>query len=108
MASLTFFGEVYCFLPMTFSCLQDVLGIGHTGGVSTILVPGTGEPNYDSMVADPFQGRKARREAEVHNLLEKLQPDMIVLDPSTIGQVWSSAGILSAAGRQLNVLSALH
>ena len=66
--------------------VQDVLGIGHSAGVSTILVPGAGEPNYDSHVADPFQGRKARREQEVHHLLEKLQPDMIVLDPSSIGQ----------------------
>ena len=67
--------------------LQDVLGVGHAGGVSTMLVPGAGEPNYDSRVADPFQGRKARREQEVHRLLDKLQPDMIVMDPSTIGQV---------------------
>ena len=33
------------------------------------------------------QGRRARREAEVHSLLDKLQPELIVLDPSTIGQV---------------------
>lgn len=72
---------------------QDVLGLGHSAGMSTILVPGAGEPNYDSYVADPFQGRKARREQEVAQLLEKLQPDMIVLDPSTIGQ----ARALSAA-----------
>ena len=61
--------------------------MGHAGGISTLLVPGAGEPNYDSRVADPFQGRKARREQEVHRLLEKLQPEMIVLDPDTIGQV---------------------
>ena len=67
--------------------MQDVLGVGHAGGVSTLLIPGAGEPNYDSRVADPFQGRKARREQEVHGLLEKLQPQMIVLDPNTIGQV---------------------
>ena len=51
-----------------------------------VLAPGAGEPNFDSLVADPFQASRARREMEVHQLLQKLQPDMIVLDPSTIGQ----------------------
>ena len=61
--------------------------MGHSSGLSTMLVPGAGEPHYDSYVADPFQMRKARREQEVHQLLDKLQPDMIVLDPTAIGQV---------------------
>ena len=69
--------------------VQDVLAVGHSGGLSTMLVPGAGEPHYDSYVADPFQTRKMRREQEVHQLLDKLQPDMIVLDPRAIGQVGS-------------------
>lgn len=52
-----------------------------------MLVPGAGQPNFDSRVADPFQGKRARREQEVHQLLDKLKPDMIVLDPTTIGRV---------------------
>ena len=63
------------------------MAAGHSGGVSTMLVPGAGEPNFDSYVADPYQQAKARQEQEVHLLLDKLQPDMIVLDPTTIGQV---------------------
>ena len=70
--------------------VQDVLAVGHSGGVSTMLVPGAGEPNFDSYVADPYQRARARQEQEVHLLLDKLQPDMIVLDPSTIGQVCPS------------------
>ena len=61
--------------------------MGHTGGISTMLVPGAGEPNFDSYVADPFQGKRARQEQEVHQLLDKLKPEMIVLDPTTIGRV---------------------
>ena len=67
--------------------MQDVLAVGHTGGISTMLVPGAGEPNFDSYVADPFQGKRARQEQEVHQLLDKLKPEMIVLDPTTIGRV---------------------
>lgn len=67
--------------------MQDVVVVGHTGGVSTMLVPGSGEPNFDSYVADPYQRARARQEQEVHQLMDKLQPDMIVVDPTTIGQV---------------------
>ncbi|KAL0026553.1 hypothetical protein WJX77_006409 [Trebouxia sp. C0004] len=66
---------------------EDVVAVGHTGGVSTMLVPGSGEPNFDSYVADPYQRARARQEQEVHQLMDKLQPDMIVLDPTTIGQI---------------------
>jgi len=69
---------------MRFCPYEDVLSLGHSGGISTILVPGAGEPNFDSFVANPFQSRKERQEAEVHQLLDKLQPDTIVLDPEAL------------------------
>lgn len=66
---------------------EDVLALGHSGGLSTVLVPGAGEPNFDSWVADPFQAPKQRREAEVRGLLDKLPPSMITLDPDAIGRL---------------------
>ena len=72
---------------LLFRPYEDVLGIGHSMGWSSILIPGSGEPNFDSWVANPFETRKQRGEKEVHLLLDKLPPETIMLDPTKIGTV---------------------
>ncbi|CAN1318890.1 WD repeat-containing protein 46 [Linum perenne] len=54
-------------------------------GWSSILIPGSGEPNFDTWVANPYETSKQRREKEIHSLLDKLPPETIMLDPSKIG-----------------------
>mmetsp|Transcript_20412 Transcript_20412/g.44653 ORF Transcript_20412/g.44653 Transcript_20412/m.44653 type:complete len:546 (-) Transcript_20412:382-2019(-) len=66
---------------------DDVLGVGHSQGISSLVVPGAGEPNFDSFVANPFSTTGQRREQEVHQLLDKLPPETIMLNPENIGRV---------------------
>ena len=59
---------------------------------SSIVIPGSGEPNLDSNehFTNPYMDNKQRRETEVRSLLEKLRPDMIALDPDVIGSIEES------------------
>lgn len=66
---------------------EDVLGLGHSMGLSSVLIPGSGEPNFDSWVANPYETSKQRREKEVRLLLDKLPPESIMLDPTQIGNL---------------------
>jgi len=76
---------------LAFCPFEDVLGIGHDQGFSSILVPGSGEAHIDTFAANPYETKKQRREATVQKLLDKIQPAMIVLDPDSIGTLTKSS-----------------
>jgi len=77
---------------LKFRPFEDICSIGHAKGFSSIVIPGSGEPNLDSMEynTNPYQDTQQRREGEVRALLDKLSPGMIALDPDLIGTVEES------------------
>jgi U3 small nucleolar RNA-associated protein 7 len=66
-----------------FCPFEDVLGIGHATGVSSIVIPGSGEPTRDT--SEIAFDKKQRRDQEVKDLLNKVAPEMIGLDDTRIG-----------------------
>uniref|UniRef100_A0A4W6D847 WD repeat-containing protein 46 n=1 Tax=Lates calcarifer TaxID=8187 RepID=A0A4W6D847_LATCA len=66
---------------------EDVLGQIGQGQNIHVHITCAGEPNFDALDANPYRSAKQRQEWEVKALLEKIQPELISLNPNELGQV---------------------
>ena len=92
--------EMNKFIPF-----EDILSFGHENGVKNIIVPGSGEANFDSLEINPFESAKQRQESEVRTLVNKLKPDMITLDPNVIGTIDKRANTTRLTAKDLAELT---
>jgi U3 small nucleolar RNA-associated protein 7 len=67
--------------------LEDVMGVSHSAGYASIVIPGSGEANFDAFEANPFETKRQNQESVVHGLLEKLPAQSISLKIKEVGKV---------------------
>jgi U3 small nucleolar RNA-associated protein 7 len=72
---------------LDFCPFEDILGVSHVDGMASMVVPGAGEPSFETSAPNPYSTSKQRREAEIGSLLDKLRPETIALDVNFIGGV---------------------
>ncbi|EFC39322.1 WD40 repeat-containing protein [Naegleria gruberi] len=70
---------------LSFCPYEDILGVGHSRGFSSLIVPGSGSSSYDSRMPNPYFTDKQVKDFNVRTLLEKIPYEMICLDPTVIG-----------------------
>ncbi|KAH3902717.1 probable U3 small nucleolar RNA-associated protein 7 [Saccharomycodes ludwigii] len=87
---------------MKFVPFEDLLGVGHSKGVTNLIVPGSGEANFDALELNPFESAKQRQDQEVRSLLYKLPADSISLDPNIIGTVDNKASAIRLKSKDMN------
>ncbi len=86
---------------MKFINFEDFLGVGTNFGYSSLVIPGSGEANFDTFENNPFQTKKQRQTEEVKMLLEKIQANMITLDPNSVNKIdYRSKSILKREKEQ--------
>ncbi|KAL7078344.1 hypothetical protein ACQ4LE_001944 [Meloidogyne hapla] len=88
---------------LQFCPFEDVLGVGHNLGLESLLIPGSGQANFDSLRANPFESKQQRKEREVKMLLDKIQPELITLNPADINRV-NRKGLKSTIEYKSNVM----
>jgi len=70
---------------LSFCPYEDILGVGHSRGFSSLIIPGSGSASYDSKMPNPYFTDKQVKDFNVRTLLEKIPHDMICLDPTVVG-----------------------
>ena len=73
----------------------------YSHGVSSIVVPGAGEANFESLEVNPFINKKQAKESEVQALMNKLDYQMINLDANFIGSIDKDQNALREEHRAL-------